>query len=64
MWTTELLVIPQNLFCGHSHDSTGAMAYVAGIYEKQEAIKVLILTEREERHDSATLAAMGRLKAG
>lgn len=38
------------------HDSTGARAYMAGIYEKQEAIKVLILKEREERHDSRTSA--------
>lgn len=62
MWITELLVIPQNLFCGHLRDSTGVRAHRAGIYEKQEAIKVLILKETEERHDSPTSTCYGQAK--
>lgn len=57
-----LLVIPQSQFCGTLHDSTGVRAYMAGIYEKQEAIKVLILTETEERHDSPISTCYGQAK--
>lgn len=54
VWITELSVISQSLFRGHLRDSAGARAYMAGIYENQEVIKVLVLKETEERHDSPT----------
>lgn len=47
VWITELLVIPQWLFCKHLHDLTGARAYMAGIYEKQAAIKILSLRKQK-----------------
>lgn len=56
------MVIPQCLYCKHLHDLTGARAYMAGIYEKQGAIKFLFFKEAEER--ACVLAAMVRLKAG
>lgn len=62
---TELLVIPQYVSCKHLHDLTGARTYMAGIYEKHAAIKIILFKEAEKRGMTVPLlSARDRLKGG
>lgn len=43
----KLSITPEHLFCKHLHGLMGAGAYMAWIYEKQEAMKILLFNGAE-----------------